>query len=440
MKLVFRFSFFSLILFLTGCSYGLVQHGKVNPALSQSIKERTVKERRLEFKKDLDIVYSKKENTQKVLKKMIERDLPPEEMDSLQKSFYAFGLLPSPDISIEEVTELYAEQAAGFYDPVTKKLYLTDWINKKDVLVALLEFMVQQDLTGEMLLSHELTHGLQDQHFDLEHYIKEVRSNLDAMVARHAVVEGDATIAGFNVVVGPFGKKAETTENLPERIQEEAERFGSGLDNLAPVIRESLIFPYYGGLRFCREVLLVHGWEGVNDLYRHPPESTEQIMHPEKYLKVIDSPKKLPKMKFNFLSKTGWPVIEENSFGELGTQIYLNQFISKDQARTGSEGWGNDRFWIAEKEYSDGIFATIWLTVWDSELDAQEFYRNCFNAYRQRYKKEGFYRAEFEKPETLISYGENRLFYMSRSGNLVLVADGFPEKETEKIAAEFKEK
>jgi len=429
-----RKSFFLALSFLlSGCSYGLIQHGKIQPSLTELIKEQTVKERELDFLYPVDIEFSNIEKTKKLFRQIIERDLTPEEMENLQKAFAAFGLLKEKEIELDKVVDLYAEQAAGFYDPITKKLYLTDWLSKKPLFISLLEFMVQEDLTGELLLSHELTHAIQDQHFNLEKYILEGKENLDQLLARHSVIEGDATIASFNVTLSRFGKRIETTPDLSEKIQKEAKNFGSGLENLSPIIREHLIFPYYGGLHFCREVYLAEGWEGVNNLFKKPPLSTEQILHPEKYLKVPDNPLPIKKPNLDFLTKKNLRLVLENTFGELGSRLFLSQFISEKRARVASEGWGNDRFWVWESEVENSKYFILWITLWDSQLDAKEFYTQAFRSIQKRRRKQGISKKQFQEGKINIPYGNNRHLFMENIGNRVVILDGFSEELIEQV-------
>jgi len=413
-KLPFWFGLFSL--FVSGCSYLLVQHGQIQIPMTERVKAAVEKERGLEFKFPCSIEFSRKEQTKKLIREMIERDYSAEELENFQKAFYALGLVDETETKVQDLIDLYAEQAAGFYDPITKKLYLTDWLNKKDVLVALTEFIIQKDLSGELLLSHELTHALQDQHYDLEKFILEDKGNLDMMLARHAVAEGDATAAGFNVVVGPLGKTVQNSPELPRMIQKEATRFGGGLDNLNPILREQLLFPYYGGLYFVREVLLAHGWEGMKKVYEDPPDSTEQILHPEKYLKVPDRPVELARPDLGWVEKEGYKPVLSNTLGELGLRVLLEERSSKKKSAAAAQGWGNDRYWVWEKEGGQNEFPFVWITAWDSELDAREFLELYEKCEKKRHKGK-----------------KNHILRLERKENRVLVVEGFPEELAEKI-------
>jgi len=425
------FLIFGLLL-LSGCAYMLVQHGQIQQTLTEKVKQLTTQERGLYFKAPVSIEFSYQDQTKKLLRSMIERDYSPEELSNLQKAFYALGLVSEMDPKIEEVIDLYAQQAAGFYDPVTKKLYLTDWLNKKDFFMAMMEFVVQKDLSGELLLSHELTHALQDQHFDLEKFVMEDKHNLDLIIARHAVAEGEATAVAFNVIVGPMGKTVQNTPNLPRLIQKEATRFGSSLGNLSPIVREQLLFPYYGGLEFVREALVSGGWDAVTAIYQDPPRSTEQILHPEKYLKIRDNPKPLTPLFLDFL-KSDLSFITSNTLGELGVRVLLSQWLSKKEAEIAAEGWGNDQYWIWEKQNSKPSLAYVWLTHWDSSLDAKEFFESFFAASLKKYKKEDAVWRHKKNNFVQGSFRHGKTLFLKQEDARVIVVEGFQEKLAEKI-------
>lgn len=422
-----------LPLLFFGCSYPLVQHGEVQLPLTAEIKKETVKERGLAFQAPVSIEYSRKEQTKKLLRQIIDRDYTPEEMENLQKAFLSLGLIDEADFDINKIIDLYVEQAAGFYDPITKKLYLTDWLNKKDVLVSLLEFVAQKDLSGELLLSHELTHALQDQHYDLEKFIMEDKDNLDMILARHAVTEGDATAVGFNVVAGRYGKSVQASPELPRLIQKEAKKLGSGFGNLSPIVREQLLFPYYGGLYFTREVLVARGWTGMDAVYKKPPRSTEQILHPEKFLKVVDEPKPLKKPSLDFLKKAGHRFIMASTLGELGTQILLAEYVGKKKSAAASEGWGNDFFSVWEDQ--EKFLPFVWVTVWDSDLDAKEFFDLYPKLLLKRREKEEISLVEEKKNLKVFQFEKNRLVRVEKIGNSVLIVEGFPAEITKQIAS-----
>jgi hypothetical protein len=139
-------------------------------------------------------------------------------------------------------------QVGGFYDPERRYLAL---VRRGGVLPG-------QELAGrgtkgpelarraeEMVLVHELTHALQDQHFQLAAFT-DVNPLLDRSSARTAVVEGDATLTMLDWLSDPNpadpGARPEAT--LPMDI--EALTAGAadmpGLAEAPVWLRDSLLF------------------------------------------------------------------------------------------------------------------------------------------------------------------------------------------------------
>ena len=106
---------------------------------------------------------------------------------------------------------------------------------------------------------------------------------------------------------------------------------------MPPVLRESLLFPYTGGLNFV-QTLQAGGWEAVNDAFANPPASTEQILHPEKYVgrRGSRSTSTLPDDLAARMGD-GWKVGLEDTFGEFQLGVWL------DQAAAASGGVGRER-------------------------------------------------------------------------------------------------
>ena len=70
-----------------------------------------------------------------------------------KRSAEAFGLIPKGFDLDSFMVDLLTEQIAGLYDPKDHEFYIADWIAPED---------------QRMVMSHELTHALEDQHFQIE--------------------------------------------------------------------------------------------------------------------------------------------------------------------------------------------------------------------------------------------------------------------------------
>ena len=141
---------------------------------------------------------------------------------------------------------------------------------------------VQRDVVGEMLLAHELTHALQDQNFDLESSLDKVKDDDDRSLALKSVTEGDATMRRVRLRGQGAGRHHRSIpspticKQLPQALEAEAPGTPEGLS-------VPLLFQYSEGVRFVAEAYRRGGWSAVDALYRKPPQSSHQILHPALY-------------------------------------------------------------------------------------------------------------------------------------------------------------
>jgi hypothetical protein len=137
-------------------------------------------------------------------------------------------------------------------------------------------------------------------------------------------------------------------------------------------LQELLLYPYTAGLSYVQAAQLRGGWEGVNDLYRRMPESTEQILHPQKYAaKEAPIQVALPDDLASQLG-TGWSVPLEDTFGELQLGAWLRVAgVAPSAATAAAAGWGGDR--LAVVEGPSGAWGVVIDTTWDTAADASEF-------------------------------------------------------------------
>jgi hypothetical protein len=109
------------------------------------------------------------------------------------------------------------------------------------------------------------------------------------------------------------------------------------------------------------------GWEVVNQAYRNPPVTTEQIIHPNKYFDG-ETEKKVDEA---IMEEKGWQRVKNERFGEYFILVMLGNGISWDEAQKAAEGWGGDNFTYYEQ---GGDYLFTWNTSWDSVKEASEFY------------------------------------------------------------------
>lgn len=257
-----------------------------------------------------------------------------------QRALERFGLLPRNFDLEGHLVDLLTEQIAGLYDPKAGEFYIADWMDP---------FMQR------VVMAHELVHALHDQHFHVEKWTDAAKPNDDAQLARSAVLEGSATAAMLDYLL----------RDRPDLRVRDNPGFASLVRNVMgtnltaaspelakspPFIRDLLVFPYLGGALFTQKVLQQHaGWPEFWQVFEKPPVSTQQILHPELYLKgVVPEPVELPDIS-RPLGK-GWERLDENVMGEYGLQSILKQFLGEDRAAALAPSWAGDRYAIYENK------------------------------------------------------------------------------------------
>lgn len=260
---------------------------------------------------------------------------------------------PGTDVGDLE-SAVRGEQIGGFYDPETDEMVVVLSLDTGEL-----------SANDEITFAHEVVHALQDQHFDL----MEVQGNFDTIttdgyLAIKALIEGDATVGQIVYLIENPG--------LLEDVEAELEDYESPELDAAPLYyAETLLFPYDEGSTFVAEIFLEGGWDAVDDMYADPPTTTEQILHPEKYLEgeegivvTVDDP--MPRLG------DGWELLDEDVMGEFSTDVFLRNGGARGRdAGDASEGWGGDAYLVVG---NDEETALIWESVWDTEDDAEEFF------------------------------------------------------------------
>ena len=363
---------------------------------------------------------------EQMLIRNLNEQVTPAEMHATEVSLRKFGLAPDDFQYRPFIIKLLTEQVAGYYDPKVQKFNLADWL----------------EVEGQKpVMAHELTHALQDQHFNLRRFEKWPQGDSDAQLAAHALVEGDATLAmTIYMAKNPLVALAFSRSLLTGVATEQY--------NQAPrAIRESLIFPYLQGSEWATALFKQGGWPTVSSAFTRLPLSTEQILHPEKYfnyerpVKVVlpdltallntsrqqtviskqqtagnsdradltprrsagrtqrdtgtagvppasrrprnlrkGTARRSPLPTANSpLPTTSWRRIFADVNGEWSYYLILDQFLNAPaQSKRAAAGWAGDRYALYEGPNGKVFLAQV--AVWDTENDAREF----FDAYVKR--------------------------------------------------------
>ncbi|MEK6323029.1 MAG: hypothetical protein AABN33_15255 [Acidobacteriota bacterium] len=338
--------------------------------------------RALDIKQSVKSSFKTKDEIKHSVIKDLDENTPREEFEASQKTLVKLGLISKSFDLRDYVVQLLREQVAGFYDPKTKEFYLAAWLPLSD---------------QKRVIAHELVHALQDQHFNLRRFEDWPKGDSDAELAAHALVEGEATLVMIEYDFDQQGMKFDITkigsltDSLIDQDSDSEAKNYPVLANAPKVLKENLQFPYLYGAGFVGAVLKNRSWQALDTTYERLPASTEQIMHPERFL-VRDDPVKIEVPDLVGALGPDWKKADADVNGEFGYLVALAEFIPKRAARTAAAGWGGDRYALYENK-ATGALVLAQYTAWDTENDAKEF----FDAYSERTQK----RYKLAKPVDL---------------------------------------
>ena len=299
--------------------------------------------------------------------KEVAEALAADDLKALGKLAAAGGILPEGTDLATLAVSFTAASAGATYSPHDRRVLL-----------------LQSDKRGAAfkdrpLLRHEFVHALQDQHFDLLKTLVVRPYNFDRTEAVFALVEGDAMNVQRRIESGD----AWSRRTLEEIARQEDERFGAYRGDLGalfpPLLTETFIFRYRDGARFVEALRRAKPPVSVDEVFRRPPASSEQVLHPEKYL-AGEAPREAG-LDWRAFESRGWRVAASTPLGEIGVRGLLMAGVPTAEATRAAAGWGGDRASVFERDGAAPLF--VWQTFWDRREDAQEFFR-AYNALQRR--------------------------------------------------------
>ena len=327
--------------------------------------ERTVaKLRGMSFLRQVNYREIPRSKLPEILRQKLAQQLPGQEFHNTGTSLVALGLLPHGFDLEKTYFALLGEQVGAFYDQHSKELFTFSGQSLSNA-------------QNRVILAHELTHALEDQRFDLSHLPLEIQNNDDRALAASALVEGDATLVMNQYMIGDLSATA-LKDSLASALTTDVRQLAA-----APrYLRETLLFPYLHGLEFCQTLYAEGGWEALANAFAHPPASSAEILHPERFLA---GPRREPVA----VPFTGTEVLEQkpiadNVLGEFGARQFLTAWLRDDRtANLAAAGWQGDRVLVYG---DDAVNSYIWRTYWADESGAERFLAALTRVLPIRYK------------------------------------------------------
>jgi hypothetical protein len=282
------------------------------------------------------------------------------ELERAQSFYVALGML-QPDEDLRALyLSLLGSQIAGFYNSETQVMNVIPLLG--DDPGESLSF------TEEIIFVHEYIHALQDQHFGLSFIDDEIfTNNPDRVIAALGLVEGDATL-----VMNAYAISVAETNPLAA-LSLLVEGAASGTLTLPPGIPQSLtrelLFPYEGGLTFVQALYDNGGWEAVNAAFDALPQTSEQVLHPEKYL---DGELGLEITTAALNVNDSWREVWVTAIGEYYLrELLFSADVAQADVNRAAAGWDGDQVRIY---VNDAGMTALSLTIaWDTTDDRDEF-------------------------------------------------------------------
>ncbi|MFT7641772.1 MAG: hypothetical protein ACI9G1_003523 [Pirellulaceae bacterium] len=405
--------------------------------------------RGLDFKNPVQPVLMTRKELRERMIKILDDEFTHSELKFIDRSYKAFGFVPAELDIRATMIGLYTEEVGGFYNPENKNMVLINEVQEdkeeagRGILGRLFETPTGFNKEEQKVtLAHEMTHAAQDQHYDL-HTLHQIADGDDDMqIALSALAEGDATVVMFDEQQRMSGQPPQFNKTSPRMMDlafftlRTLLPFASGKTfRKAPrIFKDSLIFPYHKGAVFVLTLSNKGGYKAVDKAWNDIPVSTEQILHPGKYITNRDDPVKLTLPEYKSELK-GWNKLGSNVIGEFQMRILLARVPGAYDA---AAGWDGDRFDIYENPQTKNV-GMVWLTTWDSKKDADEFARAYETQINRKLKIEDPDPLDLNDDEKadekvdLTVDKDGKTYRIIHRDMDVLVLEGFPEKESNSL-------
>ncbi|MBI2529011.1 MAG: hypothetical protein HYV93_23885 [Candidatus Rokubacteria bacterium] len=300
------------------------------------------------------VVIRSREESRRFIEEELDRRYAPLRLEAERKALVAWGLIPA-DYDLRRLfLDLMEEQVSAYYDPRAKVMVLGDWLAPAQQQVALL---------------HELVHALQDREISLDRFLAPVPGQGDRLLALQALVEGEAVGVMLDLVLRAQGSDFASLPDMSAvRGLIAAGSRGPVIQSAPAFLRDLLLFAYVEGLEFIHRFRKQHPWQAIGRLYRDPPRSTAQILHPEKRLTRREDPVPVQLPDLTALLPDA-RLVTEDELGEFGLGAVLGLHVGPQEGSRAAAGWRGDRYRVWED--GSGRFLVAWVVAMESKGAAE---------------------------------------------------------------------
>jgi hypothetical protein len=265
------------------------------------------------------------------------------EMDSSVATLRARGLA-SGDVDLFEAgNDMIDSGTLAFYDP-----------GRERIIVRGTELTVDLQVT----LVHEMTHALQDQHFDLDALQQEIYAGVDPSAgSEHGDVDGDAALAastadaafaGYQALVEGDAVRIESAyvdslsdadlDDYVSSYQEDIDQADDDLAGVPAALRAFQAIPYILGQPLVDLVAADGGNTAVDEMFEDHPWTEEHLLDPLTY---VD---RSPATDLPLPDDADAEVIDQGTMGAVELYVVLAERIDPLVALDAADGWGNATF------------------------------------------------------------------------------------------------
>lgn len=353
------------------------------------------------------LVRSRSDNRRFIQQEM-NRRYSKDQLEAERKSMVAWGVLPAEYDLQRLFLDLLEEQVSAYYDPLGKVMVVGDWLPPEQQRAALM---------------HELVHALQDRELSIDAFIAPDPGHGDRLLTRQALIEGEAVALTFDLLLKPQGTDISRLPDLSMTQGLVATSAGGPVIDKAPkFVRDLLLFPYVEGLGFIYQFRKRQPWAAMSAIYKDPPRSTTQILHPEKYFDTREDP--LP-VTIPDLSRLlpAIQLVSEDDLGEFSLGAVLALHLGDTEGLRAALGWRGDRYRIWED--AAGRFTIAYRVIVAGQQMAAALADQLRASVERRHPK--LTGKASVRAGGLVTWSEDgRSFAIERRGTSVVLLEQFP--------------
>jgi hypothetical protein len=317
---------------------------------------------------EIKVEFSDRVTLRNYLEEELARDYGQDQLDNEAEVLRWLGLLPDKVDYKESLINSQISSLAGLYDPLTKTIFIGEWLHP---------------FLAESVLVHEIAHAYQDRQVSMDKFLGEKprKENLDFSMARHSLLEGEATAIMLEYLLRKDGADFQGLGDIFSFIEEK-------IVKNSEYTRQNMQYNIYGyGANFIQHFLKDNKWTEMDKIYNNPPVFMSDILHP--YRGSLEKRSLDPAYSERSANDSwlpgDWRKIYSTRLGEFFLLVSLRQFLDKDTAEQATSGWKNDAVSLYDNENNQKL--VVLRTRW-SNSEGMNFYLQAFKDWlNKRYPK-----------------------------------------------------